>query len=107
MCATFNGTPSTIIVSWYSPTNSSDLKDIPTFYKELSSLVQHIIKHSVLITNGDKCSCGQMQKLQILFTQLSRQSFLSRKGLCAKKLNFQKGKENLGPTLTQINQLHS
>ena len=53
MSVTFNSNPSTTITSSYSPTNSSDELDITIFYNELSSFVQHISKHNVLIIRGD------------------------------------------------------
>ena len=49
MVATFNGNPSTTLISSYSPTNSSHEKDIETIYNELSSLVHSISKHNVII----------------------------------------------------------
>ena len=52
MVATFNGNPSTIIISCYNPTNASDKTDPNTFYKELSSLVHSITRH-ILIIGGD------------------------------------------------------
>ena len=49
MVATFNGKPSSIIISCYSPTNTRDETNLITFYKELSSLVCCIPKHNDLI----------------------------------------------------------
>ena len=51
--ATFNGNPSTAIISCYSCTNASDVKELDTFYNELSFLVFSILKHNVLIIVGD------------------------------------------------------
>ena len=53
MVATFNGNPRTIIISWYSPTNASDERDLLTFYNKLSSIVCGISKNNVLIIIGD------------------------------------------------------
>ena len=53
MVATFNGNPKATIISWYSPTNVSDETVIVTFYDELSSLVPSILKHNLLIIDGD------------------------------------------------------
>ena len=39
--------------SFNRPTSGSDEMDIITFYNELSSLVQRIHKHNVLIIDGD------------------------------------------------------
>ena len=49
MVATFNGNPSTTIISLYSPINVSDETDLIAIYNELSSLVRSIPKHNVLI----------------------------------------------------------
>ena len=53
MVATFNGNPSTTIISCYSPTNVRDETDLIAFYNELSSLVLCIPKQNVLIIGGD------------------------------------------------------
>ena len=53
MAATFNGNPSTIIISCYSPTNARDKTDLIAFYNDLSSLVRNIPKHNVQIIGGD------------------------------------------------------
>ena len=53
MAATFNGNPSTTIISCYSPTNVSEETDIIAFYDELSSLVRCIPKHKVLVIGGN------------------------------------------------------
>ena len=60
MVATFNGNPSSTIISCCSPTNASDKTDVITFYNELSSLVWSILKHNVLIICGD--TNGQIGK---------------------------------------------
>ena len=41
------------MISCYSPTNASDEIDIITFYNDLYSLAQHILKHNVLMVRGD------------------------------------------------------
>ena len=53
MVATFNGNPSTTIISSYSPTNVSDETDLIAFSKELSFLVCSIPNYNVLIIGGD------------------------------------------------------
>ena len=53
MCALFNGVSYTTNVSCYCPTNISDEMPIITFYSKLSSLVQNIPKHKVLIIDRD------------------------------------------------------
>ena len=52
MVATFNGNPSTTVISCYRPTNVSEETNLTTFYKELSSLTRNIQKHNVLIIGG-------------------------------------------------------
>ena len=56
MVATFNGNPSTTIISCYSPTNVSEETDPIVFYNELSSLVCSILKHNVLVS-GERYEC--------------------------------------------------
>ena len=53
MVATFNGNPSTMIISFYSPPNASDETDLDAFYNELSSLVCNLLKHNILMIGGD------------------------------------------------------
>ena len=53
MVATFNGNPSTTIISCYSPTNVIEETDFISFYNELTSFVHSIPKHIILI-------CGNM-----------------------------------------------
>ena len=54
MVATFNGNPSAIIISCYSPTNVSKETELITFYDELSSLVRRIPKYNVLVIGRDR-----------------------------------------------------
>ena len=51
--ATFNGNPSTTIISCYNPINVSEETDLIALYKELSSLVRCILKHNVHVIGGD------------------------------------------------------
>ena len=53
MVATFNGNPSTTIISCYSPTNVSEETDLIAFYNELSSFVHGIPKYNIHIIGGD------------------------------------------------------
>ena len=53
MVTTFNGNPSAIITSCYSPTNVCEETELIAFYDELSSLVRSIPKHNVLIIGRD------------------------------------------------------
>ena len=76
MGATFNGNPSTTIISCNNPTNASGEKDLDTFYNELSFLVRSIAKHNVLIIRGDiNAQIGKKGKLQIQLTQLVKQKW--------------------------------
>ena len=52
MCAIFNGNCWTAIISCYSLPNANNEINITTFYM-LSSLVQHIPKHNILIIGRD------------------------------------------------------
>ena len=53
MVATFNGNPSTTVISCYSPTNSSDEQDAADFYSDLTELTKAIPKHNVILVGGD------------------------------------------------------
>ena len=53
MCASINGNLCTIIVSCYSPANSRDKTNMIIFYNKLSSFIQHILKHNILIIGWD------------------------------------------------------
>ena len=57
MVATFNGSPSATIISYYSSTNVSEEIDLIAFYNELSSLVHRIPKHNVLVTLENRLTC--------------------------------------------------
>ena len=52
MVPTFNGNPSTTIISCYSPTDVNNKTDLIAFYNELSSLVCSI-RNNILIIYGD------------------------------------------------------
>ena len=73
MCASFNGNFCSTIVSLYRPTNASDEMDIITFYNELSSLVQYISKHNVLIISRDINTLIGKGWHNKLFTQIVKQ----------------------------------
>ena len=71
MVARFNGNLITTIISCYSTTNANDLKNLNTFYNELSSLVRRILKHNVLIIGADiNAQVGENEKKKNLLTQL-------------------------------------
>ena len=52
ICGSFNGQNCSTIISSNYPTNASDETDIIT-YNKTSSLVQHILKHNVVIISGN------------------------------------------------------
>ena len=49
MCTTFNDYSSVTIISFLSTNNTSDENDSTAFCNDLSSLVQHTLKHNVFI----------------------------------------------------------
>ena len=51
--ATFDGNPTTTVISCYSPTNTSEEETVTEFYQQLSSLVRRIPKHNVVLIGGD------------------------------------------------------
>ena len=53
MVATFNGKPSATITVCYSATNVSEETELIAFYNEISSLVDNIPKHTILVIGGD------------------------------------------------------
>ena len=53
MLATFNGNPSTTIISSYSPTNFSEETDLIAFHDEVSSIVHRILNHNVIVIGED------------------------------------------------------
>ena len=53
MVATFNGNPSTTIISCYNPTNATNETDFVAFNNKLSSLIRIIQQNNVLIIGGD------------------------------------------------------
>ena len=53
MCTSFKSNLCTTIISYYSLSNANDETVIITIYQELSSLVRHISKHNILITDED------------------------------------------------------
>ena len=70
MVATFDGNPSTTIISCYILTHVSRETGPIAFNNELSSLVHSILKHNVLVIGGDMNAQIGKNKLQIQLTQL-------------------------------------
>ena len=100
MVATFNGNPSTTIISCYKPNQWSEETDLIPFYNELSSLVHSIPKHNVLMIGKDmNAQIGKNNEFSLHnspnrngqnltnFTQENRFTYLNTK--------FQKGKGKL------------
>ena len=106
MVATFNGNPSTTIISCYSSTNVNEETDLSDFYNELSSLVRCLPKHNFLVIGGD--TNAQIGKN--VNHKFSLHNSSNRNGGTSKRLidyhasiqTFRKGRENYRPTPTQI-----
>ena len=108
MVATFNGNPSTTIISCYSPTNVSEETELITFYDELFSLVRSILKHNVLVIGRDM----NTQIVKYVNHKFSQHNSSNRNGqhltyfmienkLTCLNTKFQKRRENYGPTHMQ------
>ncbi len=69
MAATFNGNPSTTIISCYSPTNVIEETELIAFYDELSSLVRSIPKQRSHHWQRYECPNQEKWKTQIQPTQ--------------------------------------
>ena len=113
MVATFNGNPSTSIISCYSPTNVSEETDLIAFYNELSSLIRSISKHNILIIGGDmNAQIGKNVDHKFSQYNLSNRNgehqtdFTLENRLTCLNKKFQKKRENYGPTSTQIIRLN-
>ena len=95
-------------MSCYSPTNARDETDLDIFNNEQSSLFQSVPKHNVLIRGGDmNAQIGK--KVNNKFSLYNSSETRNIKQILYKKRdkhaliqNFRKGKENYGPTPTQI-----
>ena len=53
MIDTFNSNPRATIISCYSSTNVSEETELIIFYDKQSSLVRNILKHNILVIDGD------------------------------------------------------
>ena len=107
MAATFNGNPKATIISCYSPTNVSEETELVTFYEELSSLVRSIPKHNLLVIGGDmNAQIGKNRNNKYSLHNTSNRNgqhlidFMIENRLTCLNTNFQKGRENYGPTHT-------
>ena len=109
MVATFNGNPSTTIISCDSPTNARDEADLDTFYEKQSSLVCSVSKDNVLIIGGDlNAQIGKKVNNKFsLYNSSSRNreyliDFMLENSLTCLNTKFKKRKGNYGPIPTQI-----
>ena len=74
MCASSNGNPCLMIDMHFNIANAYDETDISTLYKELSSLVQHILKHNVkIISVNMNTQIGKDENDKIQLTRLVKQ----------------------------------
>ena len=107
MVATFNGNSSTTIISYYGPTNVSKETDLIAFFNKLSSLVRSISKHKVLVI-GMNAQIGKNVNHEFCLHNSSNRNgeyltdFTLENRLICLNTKFQKGRENYGPTPTQI-----
>ena len=111
--ATFDGNPSTTIISCYSPTNVSEETDLIAFYNELSSLVCSIPKHIVLIISRDmNAQIGKNKTYKFSLQNSTNRNgehltdFTLENRITCLITKFQKKSENYGPTPTQIIRKH-
>ena len=92
MCAIFNGNLRTIIISCYSPTNASDETGIITFYNEISSFVWLILKHNVLISNGEmNAQIGKDEIINFAYT-----THQTEMGNISQTFHSKRGRKNYG-----------
>ena len=96
-----------MIISSYSPSNTSDESVITNFCDRRSFLVRNIPKHNVLIIGGDmngqiskdeNYRSGVLNRNDEYLTDFPLENSLSS----LNTLNFQKGRENYGSEPTQI-----
>ena len=108
MVATFNDNPWATVISCYCPTNVNEETELIAFYDELSSPVRSIPKDIVLVIGGDMNA--QIRKngnhKYSLHNSSNRKvqhltDFMIENRLTCLNKNFQKRRENYGPTHTQ------
>ena len=108
MAATFNGNPRATIISCFSPTNVCEETELVTFYGKLSSLVRSIPKHNVFVIGGDmNTQIGKNGNNNYSLYNTSNRNgqhlidFMRENRLTCPNTNYQKRRENYGPTLTR------
>ena len=93
----------TTIVSCDNPINASDETNITTFYKEPSSLVQHIPKHNFRIISEDmNANIGKCKNNKFCLHNLP-----NRNVKYLAKFSLEKEKKTKKKKTTQINQRYS
>ena len=105
MVATFSGNPRATIISCYSPTDVSEETELIGFYDELSSLVCSIPQHNVLVIGGDmNAQMGKNGNNKYTLHSTSNRNgqhltdFMIENRLTCLNTNYQKRRENYGPT---------
>ena len=113
MATTFNGNPKATIISCYSLTNVSKETELVIFYEDLSSLVRSIPKHNLLVIGGDmNAQIGKNRNNKYSLHNTSNRNgqhlidFMIENRLPCLNTNFQKGRENYGPTHTRTRVKH-
>ena len=108
IAATFNGNPKATIISCYSPTNVSEETELVTFYEELSSLVRSIPKHNRLVIREDmNAQIGKNGNNKYSLHNTSNRNgqhltdFMIENRLTCLNTNYQKRRQNYGPTHTR------
>ena len=106
--ATLNGNTRATIISCYSPTNVSEETERVAFYDELSSLVRSIPKHNLLVIGKDmNAQIGKNGNNKYSLHNTSNWNgqhlteFMMENRLTCLNTNYQKGRENYGPTHTR------
>ena len=109
MVTTFSDKLIAIIISCYRPTNVSEETELIAFYDQLSTIVHSIPKHNVLVIGGDmNVHIGKNGKHKYSQRNSSNRNgqhltdFTMEKRLTCLNANFQKRRENYGPTYAQI-----
>ena len=108
LAATFNGNTRATIISCYSPNNVSEEIELVAFYDELSSLVHSIPKHNLLVIGRDlNAQIGKNGNNKFSLHNTSNRNgqhltdFMIENRLTCLNTNYQKRRENYGPTHTQ------
>ena len=96
------------MISCYSPTNVSEETELVAFYDELFSLVCTIPKLNLLVIGGDmNAPKGKNGNNKYSLHNTSNRNgqhltdFMIENRLLYLNTNYQKGRENYGPTITQ------